>query len=796
MTGVPPLLGAGRASAAGPLLFASTPHDPRARRPTDIALAIVSFLGLLIASVVAEIAADLDESLAGFLGRFPPFLDPMWRAMAWAPLAWAVVLLVAAVLRRRPALARDILASVVVAMTGAVILAAIVTDDAWAPLRQAADLDGPPSFPPGSITIAAAALATASPHLSRPFRHFGRWLLAAQFVGVLFLGVARLGGATVGIFVGLLAAALVHLVVGSPGGRPTRSRIELALADLGLEAVSLAPATMQAEGVLRFEGRDHAGPIEVKVYGRDAWDAQLLANAWRLAWYRGSERTARLSRLELVEHEGFVTLLAERAGVRVPHVVTAGNAGQGDALVVVRPEGQPIGARVGDIADTTLDGLWSELHLLHDAGIAHRRLELDRVRVSADGSVGFGDLSSASVVDSPSDRHQDEAQAMALTLVLAGEERAVAAAQRSLGDEALLAMLPYFQGAALPVTVRDALDKAGVDVDDVRNRVRTALGAEEQQLIRLRRVTAGSVLNILLLAIAAYALIGAFSDMDLDTFFEELRDASWWWLAFALVLAQIPRIPAAWSTMGSVQGAIPLGPATALQFAICYVNLAIPSTAARVAINVRFFQRFGIRPTAAMTAGAIDSVSGFIVQIVLFLVLFFGSDLNLELSTDTSEMSGLATIVLIVLIAVVVGVAAILIVAPLRRRVVGILRQAKSALSVLRSPRKLLQLFGGNLLSQVLFAVAFATCVEAFHQTVPLSELLLINTVVSLFAGLLPVPGGIGVSEAGLTLGLTAAGLPSETAFGIALAYRFTSFYLPPIWGWFCYQWLIKRRYL
>ena len=78
----------------------------------------------------------------------------------------------------------------------------------------------------------------------------------------------------------------------------------------------------------------------------------------------------------------------------------------------------------------------------------------------------------------------------------------------------------------------------------------------------------------------------------------------------------------------------------------------------------------------------------------------------------------------------------------------------------------------------------------------PLTELLLINTVVSLFAGLLPVPGGIGVSEAGLTLGLTAAGMPSETAFAIALAYRFASFYLPPIWGWFCYRWLVDKRYL
>ena len=126
----------------------------------------------------------------------------------------------------------------------------------------------------------------------------------------------------------------------------------------------------------------------------------------------------------------------------------------------------------------------------------------------------------------------------------------------------------------------------------------------------------------------------------------------------------------------------------------------------------------------------------------------------------------------------------------------ALVRRVAVSLRVLRSPTKLLQLFGGNVLSQVLFGVALAACVRAFGTQIPLTELVLINTVVTLFAGLLPIPGGIGVSEAGLTLGLTAAGLSSETAFAIAIMYRIASFYLPPVWGWFCYRWLIQRRYL
>ena len=120
------------------------------------------------------------------------------------------------------------------------------------------------------------------------------------------------------------------------------------------------------------------------------------------------------------------------------------------------------------------------------------------------------------------------------------------------------------------------------------------------------------------------------------------------------MLAQLPRLPSAVSTMGSLQQPLPLGPLVALQFAICYINLAIPSTAARVAVNVRFFQRFGVGPTKAVSAGVIDSVAGFAVQIVLLVSLFFLADLDFELNLDPEQLSGLVTIVLIVIAVMVV----------------------------------------------------------------------------------------------------------------------------------------------
>jgi len=70
--------------------------------------------------------------------------------------------------------------------------------------------------------------------------------------------------------------------------------------------------------------------------------------------------------------------------------------------------------------------------------------------------------------------------------------------------------------------------------------------------------------------------------------------------------------------------------------------------------NIRFFQRFGIDATTAASAGVIDSVSGFVVQIVLFVGLVFWSDVDFGLSFDTGNLDGLGTIVLIVILAVLV----------------------------------------------------------------------------------------------------------------------------------------------
>jgi uncharacterized membrane protein YbhN (UPF0104 family) len=60
----------------------------------------------------------------------------------------------------------------------------------------------------------------------------------------------------------------------------------------------------------------------------------------------------------------------------------------------------------------------------------------------------------------------------------------------------------------------------------------------------------------------------------------------------------------------------------------------------------------------------------------------------------------------------------------------------------------------------------------------------------------MPVPGGVGVAEAGFAYGLQAVGIPSAVAVSTAIAFRLVTFYLPPLWGSLAMRWLRKGAYV
>ncbi len=98
--------------------------------------------------------------------------------------------------------------------------------------------------------------------------------------------------------------------------------------------------------------------------------------------------------------------------------------------------------------------------------------------------------------------------------------------------------------------------------------------------------------------------------------------------------------------------------------------------------------------------------------------------------------------------------------------------------------------------AQVLFALVLGASLHAYGASASLGELLVINTIASLLGGLAPVPGGMGVIEAGLIAGFTALGIPNTIAVAATLTARLMTCYLPPIWGYPTLVWMRRRQYL
>jgi uncharacterized membrane protein YbhN (UPF0104 family) len=715
---------------------------------------------------------------------------------------WAIVLVLAAVLWRQRVVALQALASLVVVTVVSVVVSRLAIGH-WPDLGSAIEgASGSPPYPAMRVAQTGAVILVLAPHLVKPLRTTGRWILLLGIVAGMLTDTATTGGNLAAFLAALTAAATVRLAFGTSAGRPGLSQVADALNELGVDAKHLEAAERQSAGVVLFDAWDGSGEeLLVKVYGRDAYDNQLLAKLWRTIWYRDGGAALGLSRLQAVEHEALMTLLASRAGVPSRSVVTAGETVDNDALLVLRGAATPLAELQADeLDDELLRATWRTLGRLGEASIAH--LQIDPTTVAVEGrDVWLLDFGGATATPTADQLQTDRVQLLAAAAAAVGSDRAIAAAVDSLGNDATAALLPYMQSAALATPLRKAVRGAGVDIDDLRKQVAEAVGADVPELVRLRRMTWWSIIQAGLLVLAAWAVINAFGNVDWSIVRKDLANAAWGWILFGFIVAQLPRLTQAVATLGSVAARLQFGPVYMKQLATCYLNLAMPSSIARMAVNIRFFQCQGLPGVAAVTAGAIDSFVGNILQgLIIIVLLVFGQssiDLNLTAPSSSSGSGHLLWIVVGVLVATALVV---VLVGRIRRPLVDRVRvwwpQVRESLTALRSANRLRLLILGNIATELLFAAALGMFTRALGYHISFAELLLINESVSLLSSFIPVPGGIGVTEFGLMVGLTSAGMSQESALVAVILYRLSTFYLPPVWGFFALRWLERNRYL
>ncbi len=667
------------------------------------------------------------------------------------------------------------------------------------PVTAFSDFD--PRFPVLQLAIATAVALAGLPYLSRPLQHIVVLAVGVSAVCAVVGGYGLPMGVIGAIVVGWGAAAASHLALGAPNGLPSASEVTQAVRDLRVDVRNLTSSARQEWGVAAFAGTDPEGrTLELAVYGRDAADAQWLRKIWRFCIYRDSGSTLVLNRLQQVEHEAYLTFLADHAGVVVPEVVAAGRCGPSrDAALVTRlPEGQRLADLSADeVSDQMVDDSLRSVLALRAAGIAHGALSPATVVATGTGPL-LRDFRRASSSAPTARTDRDVAAAVAAVAVVVGVERAVASTCRALDAETITTVLTRLQRSSLdPETEHMARSQKGF-VRALRESLAAAAEVEVPKLVEAKRISWPNLLMVVGSLVGLWLIIGVLTDAAGSL--SVIRGADWGWVAAAFVLGQLPVVTGAWALTGAVIAPLPFGRCVALETSNLFTSF-VGGNAAVFTVRVRFFQRQGLDVPSAISSGAIAGSASWVAKGVLFLVCLPFAAGDFHAPTDTGQNEGIVWIIIISVLGIAIALAVVTLVPRLRRllaekarpHLVTIWNDVK-AIAV--EPRKIVYVLAGSFGSQILIALCLGASLHSVGAHASFATLIVVLTLAAMIGGAAPIPGGAGVIEVGLIGGLTAAGVPQDQAVAAVFIERFCTAYLPPIWGWGALVWLRRSDYV
>ena len=319
------------------------------------------------------------------------------------------------------------------------------------------------------------------------------------WVTLMLIAVAQLitGGLPVRLVLALAAGFAVGagllVMFGVPDRRIGPAGVAAALRAGGVPVSQVTGPLATAKGSRPFQAvADDGRGLFVKVFGSDHRDADLLYRAWRGIRLRGVGDTRPAASLfKAVEHEALLGVMAERAGVAVPHVGQVIRAEDGSVLLTMElVAGQSLDHVPADrITDQLARSVWHEVGRLHQGGIAHRSLHGTNIMISQDGSPRLVDFSFAELAASSRQRAIDVAELLTSLAGRIGPDRAVAAAAAVIGGGGVAAAVPLLQPLALSAGTRREIKGQDGLLKKTRAAAVAASGDDaDKDLARLQRV--------------------------------------------------------------------------------------------------------------------------------------------------------------------------------------------------------------------------------------------------------------------------------------------------------------------
>jgi uncharacterized membrane protein YbhN (UPF0104 family)/membrane-associated phospholipid phosphatase/tRNA A-37 threonylcarbamoyl transferase component Bud32 len=768
--------------------------EPADRRPIDVARLIVCALAFVVLGVWAQSQSSIDVHLFEPINDLGANMIGVAKALyalgsIWA--AIAVVLLL--VVFRQFNIALRVGLAAVAAWGIAELVNELLGRHTVAGASVNVRIGDGPVFPATHVAVITAIAVAMSPFAVRALRRVLAVAVILVCLAAMYLGAGLPSDVLGGVLFGFTTAAAVLVAFGSPAGKPSVDEVRAALTDLGYDVADISRASESIPRAAVMDVTLATGEqYRVDVFGRDQRDAQVAAKAWHKMMYKEPGLPVFGSRIQQVEHIGYTMLLADRAGVHVPRVVKTGVGGADAAvLVTTRQNGRPLSELTDDeITDDVLAAIWREVDQLHRAGVSHGELDRLRIRVQ-DGTAALDDFTGADATGERFWMDRDVAALLVASSQRVGNDRAIAAAVKALGKERVGEVLPVVQPATLPAETTKGTKHFGRQLKQLRDDAATATGAEEVKPLAIKRLTWTNIGMLAGVVLAVVIAISSLEGINWQSVEGEFEDAIWGWALLAAVF--YPLVPIAWATalMGCVNRDLPFVPTVLTQLACTFLNLITPNGIGGTALQLDYLHKQGVPLASGGSAMVLSTGVGGALQLALFLIAAAITATAVDTSGSSSDSTSLWVIALV---AALVGV--VLFVPKIRGKVMPAVKRAASDIwAVIRTPKKAMQLFGGDLAGNLLYPAILGLCLLAFHERLDYAQLVCVQIGAGMLGNVAPVPGGIGVQEAALTAGLTTFGIPAAPALATVLVFRGITFALPPIFGFFVLRWLRREGY-
>ncbi|WP_181787168.1 lysylphosphatidylglycerol synthase transmembrane domain-containing protein [Streptomyces phytophilus] len=845
-----------RRAAPGPIEGDDPLLPARVHRPSDLMRLLLGLLGIAavlgLATVAHATTEGLEEDITKGAEYTPSFVVTLGGltssiAVLIVPVAFAVERLVK---RDGLRIADGVLAAVLAHGAG---LAVSLWVSEGAPgsvqgaLTQIAR-DGERTDPVHGYLAPVIAYMTAVGMA----RH-ARWRVLMWTVLVLDGLAVLVGGYTtpfailLTVLIGWTVAYGTMYAVGSPNVRPTGRNLLAGLRRVGFRPVSALVPEEQPD--LEGDGRgrrfvvtlEDGPPLDVTVVDREQQAQGFFYRAWRRLSLRGVyQRRSMQSLRQALEQEALLSYAAIAAGANAPKLIATSDLGP-DAVILVYEHtgGRPLNTVPDEaITDLLMRETWRQVKALQSRRIAHRRLDADAVLVTRSGKVILTDLSNGDIAAGDVVLRMDLAQLLTTFALRIGAERAVAAAVEVLGPDAVADALPLLQPIALtrdtraelrPLAGEPAAREREAVIEASRSRkhqaadrksMRAAKQAEKRAIegaldeareedvltqirqhvllirpqapvepVRIERIRPRTLVSIIAGVFAAYFLLTQLTHVKID---DVLSQANWRWAALAALFSAATYLAAALSLLGFVPERVPYGRTVLAQVAASFVKLVAPAAVGGVALNTRFLQKSGVRPGLAVASVGASQLFGLGSHILLLLTFGYltGTERTPSLSPSRTVIAGLLAAAVLILIITAVPFLRKAVSSRIRSLFAGVVPRM---LDVLQRPQKLAAGIGGMVLMTLSFVLCLDASVRAFGGDLSFASVAVVFLAGNALGSAAPTPGGVGAVELALTAGLTAAGMPSDTALSAVLLFRLLTFWMPVLPGWLSFTHLTRK---